>query len=179
LTRARALTVEPLGGSENPFGGKDKGGEGGNSSGENAGKRLETLNFTFRYAGDNNCVRVGSNRFNIITIDYRRSVDSHRNIRYIMYSHIICVKILPNTRTPLCNNRRVDSVRHIPITFLPEKARIRSARSGRTYVRACAAVKPLNRSPGKLAEKYRIQYGRDTRIYGLPHCGSRVRIPAS
>lgn len=79
-----------------------------------------------------------------------------------------------NRRTPLCNNRRVDSVRHIPITYLPEKARIRNVRA---YVRAYAAVKPLNRSPGKLAEKFRIQYERDTRIYGLPHCGSRDRIP--
>lgn len=90
-----------------------------------------------------------------------------------IYIHIYVLwplKLL-NRRTPLCNNRRVDSVRHIPITYLPEKARIRNIRA---YVRA---VKPLNRSPGKLAEKFRIQYVRDTRIYGLPHCGSRDRIP--
>lgn len=91
-----------------------------------------------------------------------------------MHSYIMNVKIALNRRTPLRNNRRVDSVRHIPITYLPEKARIRNVRA---YVRACAAVKPLNRSTGKLAEKFRIQYGRDTRIYGLPHCGSRDRIP--
>jgi len=56
-------------GWENPF--QEERGPAAAGGGIHPGKRLETLNFTFRYAGDNNCAR--SNRFNIITIDYRHT----------------------------------------------------------------------------------------------------------
>lgn len=54
---------------------------------------VESLN-SICWTSGNNCIRVGSNRFNIITIDYKRVTDLYcARYAYIIYSYIIKAKI--------------------------------------------------------------------------------------